>query len=238
MVGDMNTFGTTAPHIVCETGDKIIYPFSPPIFQSEVSQSFIDSLLHEGDKLTREKDDWRDSLAGNMKYGGSYIYKEEFTLKAEKYLLQYLDRFLNTIEKQFGPNQVNRLKEKSCFTLGSRRQASQTDKGKIALDTIWINYQNKHDFNPPHTHKGILSFVIFCKIPKNIFNDSAVTNAPDHGKIMFQHGESMTKLMGNLYPVKPYEKLMFIFPANLNHYVPSFWTDETRVSVSGNFIVV
>jgi hypothetical protein len=29
-----------------------------------------------------------------------------------------------------------------------------------------------------------------------------------------------------------------MFPAQLNHFVPSFWTDETRVSVSGNFIVV
>ena len=101
MAGEMNTYNTTAPTLECETGDKIIYPFSPPIFQSEVSQSFIDSLLHEGDKLTREKDDWRPKLAGNMKYGGSYVYTNEFTIKAEKYLLKYLDRFLHTINKNF-----------------------------------------------------------------------------------------------------------------------------------------
>jgi len=237
MEGEMNTFNTTAPTLECATGDKIIYPFSPPIFQSEVSQSFIDSLLYEGDKLTKEKDDWRPKLAGNMKYGGSYIYSNEFTIKAEKYLLQYLDRFLFTITKAFGPEQVTRLVEKPNFAMENRQLTGGHD-GKIALDTMWINYQKKHDYNPPHTHKGVLSFVIFCKVPQKIFEEPAVSNTKDQGKIIFQHGESMTRLMGNLFPVTPYERLMFMFPAQLNHFVPSFWTDETRVSVSGNFIVV
>jgi len=30
---------------------------------------------------------------------------------------------------------------------------------------------------------------------------------------------------------------MLIFPAGLKHYVPPFWTDHTRISVSGNFIL-
>jgi hypothetical protein len=75
-------------------------------------------------------------------------------------------------------------------------------------------------------------------VPQKIFEEPAVSNTKDQGKIIFQHGESMTRLMGNLFPVTPYERLMFMFPAQLNHFVPSFWTDETRVSVSGNFIVV
>ena len=236
MAGEMNNFVTNSPTIKCKTGDNIIYPFSPPIFQSEVSQKFIDSLLNEGDKLTREKDDWRHKLAGNLKHGGSYIYNNEYTKKVEKYLLNYVHRFLNTITETFGPAQVERMMEKSNFS--KEEQRLPESESRIALDTCWINYQKRYDFNPPHNHKGVLSFVIFCKIPNNIFKEQAVSNSPEAGKILFQHGENNNKLMGSLFPVRPYEKLLFIFPSSLNHFVPAFWVDETRISVSGNFIVV
>jgi hypothetical protein len=44
--------------------------------------------------------------------------------------------------------------------------------------------------------------------------------------------------MGNEFPIKPYEDLMFIFPAELRHFVPTYWVDAERISVSGNFVVV
>ena len=67
MAGEMNNkFVTTVPKLVTKTGDNILYPFSPPIFQSEVDPNFIKDLLDKGNELTREKDDWRDKLAGNL----------------------------------------------------------------------------------------------------------------------------------------------------------------------------
>ena len=44
--------------------------------------------------------------------------------------------------------------------------------------------------------------------------------------------------MSTCYPIKPYENLMFLFPAELEHYVPAYWVDAERISVSGNFVVV
>ena len=231
MAGDMeNKFVTTGPKLVTETGDNILYPFSPPIFQSEVDQKFIEDLINEGNKLTREEDDWRDKLAGNMKYGGSYIYKDDFILKTEPYLLTYIERFLDKITDNFGEKQVARLMDVQT----DRRERKN---GTMRLDTMWINYQHKHDFNPPHTHRGVLSFVIFCKVPKNIFKEQAVSNSADAGKIMFQYGEQSHPLVGTLFPVEPYEGLFLVFPANMNHLVPSFWTDDERISVAGNFVV-
>ena len=58
------------------------------------------------------------------------------------------------------------------------------------------------------------------------------------GEIVFQYGEKMTELMGTEYPVQPYDNLMFIFPNTLKHYVPSYWVDAERITVSGNFVVV
>jgi len=227
----MNKFFTTAPHRITSHGDKLIYPFGPPIFQSEVDSNFIKDLLDTGSKLTREEDDWREKLAGNMKHGGSYIYKEEFILKAEPYLLTYMERFFDDIIETYGMKQIDKLMDVQV----DRRQRRD---GKLRLDTMWINYQHKYDFNPPHTHRGALSFVIFCKVPKRIFTEQAVTNSKDAGKILFQYGEQTHPLTGSLFPIEPYEGLFLVFPANMNHFVPTFWTDDERISVAGNFVVV
>ena len=104
--------------------------------------------------------------------------------------------------------------------------------------TLWINFSQKHDYNPTHTHTGVLSFVIYCKVPPEIFKVQADSNAKKAGQILFHYGDSITKLMGSEWPVTPYENLMFIFPNELEHSVPPYWVDAERISVSGNFILV
>ena len=229
----MNKFITNVPNFETEDGDKLLYPFSPPIFQTEVDTNFTKELIEEGRKLTKEEDDWNPRLAGNLKYGRSYHYKEDYLLKVEPYLKTYVERFFNGLYSQFG--QDNKMIERLLEIQHDRRKLRQ---GNVRLDTLWINFSQKHDFNPPHTHKGILSFVIFCQVPKEIFEVQADSNTQRAGEILFQYGEPITKLMGNEFPVKPYENLMFIFPADLSHYVPAYWVDAERISVSGNFIVV
>jgi len=226
-------FKTNIPNFETENGDKILYPFSPPIFQTEVDTNFTKELIEEGRKLTKEEDDYNFKLAGNLKYGRSYHYKEDYLLKVEPYLKTYVERFFNGIYSQFGPH--NNMVERLLEVQHDRQQHKQ---GNVRLDTLWINFSQKHDFNPPHTHTGILSFVIFCKVPEEIFEVQADSNTQRAGQIHFSYSEPITKLMGSEYPVKPYENLMFIFPATLKHFVPAYWVDKERISVSGNFVVV
>jgi len=35
----------------------------------------------------------------------------------------------------------------------------------IVLSNLWCNFQKKYEFNPPHDHSGVFSFVVFIKIP-------------------------------------------------------------------------
>ena len=226
-------FNTNVANFKTEDGDKILYPFSPPIFQTEVDSNFTKELLEEGRKLTKEEDDWNPKLAGNLKYGRSFHYKEDYLLKVEPYLKSYVEKFLNGIYSQYG--QDNKMVERLLQVQHNRRQRRN---GNIRLDTLWINFSQKHDFNPPHTHTGILSFVLFCKVPEEIFKLQADSNTQRAGEIHFSYGEPITPLMGNEYPVQPYENLMFIFPAALKHFVPAYWVDAERISVSGNFVVV
>ena len=226
-------FNTNVPRFETEEGDNILYPFSPPIFQTEVDSNFTKELIKEGRKLTKEEDDWNPRLAGNLKYGRSYHYKEDYLFKVEPYLKSYVERFFNGIYAQWG--QENKMVEKLLSIQHDRRQQRQ---GKLRLDTFWINFSQKHDFNPPHTHTGILSFVIFCQVPEEIFEVQADSNTQRAGEIHFQYGEPISKLQGCEYPIKPYENLMFIFPAELRHFVPAYWVDAERISVSGNFVVI
>ena len=229
----MNKFITNVPNFETEDGDKILYPFSPPIFQTEVDSNFIKELIVEGRKLTKEEDDHNFKLAGNLKYGRSYHYKDDYLLKVEPYLKTYVERFFNGLY-QMGGNDYQGVKN----LLDIQHDRRELRQGTVKLDSLWINFSQKHDFNPPHTHNGILSFVIFCQVPEEIFKVQADSNTQRAGEINFLFGEPITKMMGSEYPVQPYENLMFIFPAKLKHYVPAYWVDAERISVSGNFVVV
>jgi hypothetical protein len=224
-------FVTNSPHIKTENGDKIVYPFGPPIFQTHVDPNFTKELIEEGRKLNIQEDDWNPRLAGNLKYGRSFHYKNDYLLKAEPYLLLKVEDFFNGMTSQFGEKIVNSVMSKHV-------DRHKTTNGKLTLDTLWINFSQKHDYNPVHTHTGVLSFVIYCKVPPEIFKVQADSNAKKAGQILFHYGDPISKLMGSEWPVTPYENLMFIFPNELEHSVPPYWVDAERISVSGNFIVL
>ena len=225
-------FYTNVPHFNTENGDKIIYPFSPPIFQTIIDKKYTVDFLEEGRKLTKKDDDWNHKLAGNLKNGRSYHYKEDYLLKMEPFLISYVEKFFNGLYEQYGQNYdgINKLMN----VQDGRRQYRN---GNLRLDTMWINFSQKNDFNPPHTHSGILSFVLFCKVPQEIFKEQCDSNAQRAGELNFQYGEQITPIMGNEYPIKPFENLLFIFPNELKHFVPSYYIDVERISVSGNFIL-
>ena len=42
------SFNTNVAHFNLSEDDKILYPFGPPIFQTEVSNKFCDELITEG----------------------------------------------------------------------------------------------------------------------------------------------------------------------------------------------
>jgi hypothetical protein len=227
------SFETNVPKHITEDGDQILSPFGPTIFQTEVDSNFTKELIEEGRKLTKE-DDYNPKLAGNLKYGRSYHYKDDYLLKTEPYLKTYVERYFNGLISQYGNLYEKFIKD----LLKVQHDRRQHRFGTLRLDSLWINFQQKHDYNPPHNHSGVLSFVIFCKVPKEIFQVQADSNNQNAGNIVFTYGNKITPLMGCEFPVKPYENLMFIFPNELMHYVPAYWVDEERISVSGNFVVV
>jgi len=112
----------------------------------------------------------------------------------------------------------------------------------LYLDTAWVNFQKKLEFNPSHNHEGILSFVIFVKIPYNEQTEKdtapgSLSNSSCSGQFEFQYTNSLGQICHyRLSCNNELENTILIFPSKLMHSVyPFFSSDDYRITVSGNF---
>ena len=119
----------------------------------------------------------------------------------------------------------------------------KVDRTNWRLSRLWVNYQKKYEFNPPHIHDGSFSFVIFVKVPylmQDEVNNKSVrgSNMPRAGVFSFQYTNIFGEVREAAQPVdKTYEGRIFLFPSVLIHQVFPFYTsDEYRITVSGNII--
>lgn len=113
---------------------------------------------------------------------------------------------------------------------------------------IWVNIQKKHEYNPIHKHKGLVSFVYYVKIPYSMseektfpsIRDSNTNNLPAFSFIYPNHSyyESLSAVGEHKILIdKSYEGKMLLFPSALQHSVTPFHTsDNYRISVAGNIV--
>ena len=111
----------------------------------------------------------------------------------------------------------------------------------FCLSDFWVNFQKQHEFNPPHNHGGIWSFVVWVKIPTDFREQhalpfSASSNMPKASDFEFQYTTMLGDITGSNYVLdKKSEGQMLFFPAKLLHSVfPFYECDKERVSISGN----
>lgn len=112
------------------------------------------------------------------------------------------------------------------------------DAGYV-VDRLWVNFQKKHEFNPPHDHVAAMSFVIWMQVPytldeeEKIFNQARRNQA---GKFGFLYTDTLGKIQDVTLPVdKTWQGKIALFPGSMYHWVSPFYTsDEFRISVAGN----
>lgn len=161
-------------------------------------------------------------LAGNI--------KKEFTITKSK---SHVDRLLQPYISEF---------DKSFNYLGT---LSPLDIScPLAMGPMWVNFQEKHEFNPPHTHSGVLSFVIWISIPYNIKEEKLKSPGAESinslaGSFSFHYTNSLGRIWHqHIEADNTMENNLLLFPAELNHSVAPFYTsDNYRISVSGNYVL-
>ena len=155
---------------------------------------------------------------------------------AESYdLVDEEDYFFNEVLK---PVSLRYISENSHVNNFQSNHISSED---ICLNKFWVNYQYKTEFNPMHIHTGIISFVIWLKIPtdgeeQHNLSISKNSNTPSASDFSFAYSDIIGNIQSYQIQLSPKDNgLMMIFPASLNHQVyPFYECDKKRVSISGN----
>ena len=187
-----------------------------------ISDDVPENLLARLKKIVNEKNLEKHNmdLAGNI--------RKEFKIpKALGYFEGYIIDLCKKYDEEF--NYVKTIKV--------TKQAHP-----FFLESMWVNFQKKHEFNPPHDHSGIYSFVIWMQIPTSYEEQKklpicAESNA--HGSISnfgFHYTNSVGRVSQFFYNMeKEAEGYMIMFPSEMKHEVfPFYENDGERISISGN----
>ena len=177
------------------------------LFKSKISEESLKKILKKSNKKVR----YNKNLAGHI--------DEEFVFPTDvlsKYLTPYFE----------------------AYTLGaSKFYSEKTFKNKYIEMTgkASVNYMKAGEFNPPHHHTDDFSFVLYLKIPKALKKEHEKHDGTSTGPggIEFQLGDDRPFTNSSSY-FFPKEGDIFIFPANLKHFVYPFKSKGDRISISAN----
>ena len=188
-----------------------VLQWGPCIVHLKISEEFQQKLLKGAEEARKQKKDFRSNLAG--------IIKEEYSYENRADYVDEIAQFLTVYDEAYQKFKNEKYKVKPEYL----------------LNALWVNFMKKNEYNPPHDHSDYLSFVIFLKVPEEITKEQKdfVGNSAGPGSLSFLYGDGNRQSI-TYQSVKPDERDIFIFPAWIKHYVAPFYSDVTRISVSGN----
>ena len=188
-----------------------VLQWGPCIVHLKISEEFQQKLLKGAEEARKQKKDFRSNLAG--------IIKEEYSYENRADYVDEIAQFLTVYDEAYQKFKNEKYKVKPEYL----------------LNALWVNFMKKNEYNPPHDHSDYLSFVIFLKVPEEITKEQKdfVGNSAGPGSLSFLYGDGNRQSI-TYQSVKPQDRDIFIFPAWIKHYVAPFYSDVTRISVSGN----
>lgn len=156
----------------------------------------------------------------------------------------YNHALAGNIEKQYFLNKSFSIMEPFLSRMASeytKKWNYYPKEDGYKLQSLWVNFQRKHEFNPLHAHNSVMSFVCWMNVPysiENEFNLDSVKNSRAKAASIFQF--VYTDIMGRIchedfFVDKNWSRRIVMFPSKLHHQVYPFYTsDDFRISISGN----
>ena len=210
-------------------------PQTIPWLEIELKDDIIKHLwksIEEGEKNAK---DMKSTLAGNISKSFSLTDKNNY------FSTEVLMPLCNYYERRAPNNTKDAMSTPPAFDEDGNPIIPCAST--LFLDSLWANYQYKHEFNPAHHHSGAFSFVIWMKIPydsldqkKEKFLDGTKEESKQPGVFYFEFINMFGEITHSIYEMSPEsEGTMLFFPSKLRHGVHPFYScDEKRVSISGN----
>ena len=200
-----------------------------PILKTQLPTDIYNSVMSEVKEIEKDgsPNKWNHRLAGA-------IEREYELIKSRSSLVPFL---IDMAKHHPTPHALS-----SHVTVSSEIEYEI----EYEVDNIWVNFQQKNEYNPIHNHSGDLSFVLWMEIPfkysdeckvKNVVNSNSSQNASAFQFLYTDVLGDITKF--HFYVEKGWEGRMLMFPAKLYHSVNPFQTsDGYRISISGNLGIV
>jgi hypothetical protein len=223
-----------------ETNDNLrFFPLSPNfaymLAPTPISiKPLIDKKVNEIKADFSKQKPYNEYLAGHIDHEYELDYPPEF----HEYLGYLFSKFCDTAPF------IQTLK------------SSMSQDKEFILDIPnhgWINFQQKHEYNPMHVHDGILSYVLWYKIPYTIEDETkyGAGSKEGGGRVIVDGDVDLRRNVNGqfefIYPIdvnvssqiipvdKSWEGTIAVFPSNLNHQVYPFYTsNDYRITMSGN----
>lgn len=193
--------------------------FGPYVAHYKIHPELLEGLLVRGEKS--RPGSGNSNLAGIMEDQRGYSQEDKkwFIEHFQPYIDDYVEASSLYSGQQIDYNNPNNRISK-----------------KFTLIDLWINYMKENEQNPEHSHGGMLSWVMFLKVPdleEERRNYKGKSYGP--GGVTFHYGEHQNPTWAqHSYGYMPEIAGLWIFPAQLRHQVMSYKTPGERISVSGN----
>ena len=195
-----------------------------PLLKGKLDSSSIEYLWQRIEEAAEINKDARSHLAGNI---SESIYLED---KDNYFYENILKDICRTYIDTYKGNMPS-----------ARNSFEPFDICRLLLKDFWVNSQRETEFNPTHNHGGVLSFVIWMKIPTHWKEQyelpfSKGSNTPTSSDFQIMYTDVCGNVSGFRLPMSPeMEGEILVFPSTMIHQVYPFYNcKEDRVSISGN----
>jgi len=197
------------------------------VMEGKLPEETIDDLWKLIEEAKKEPDEMKSELAGNI---SSSLRLDPSSPLVKNFVQNIIPLYIEHTIKSYGiPHRLNMKEDQSW-----------------GLKSFWVNFQKQNEFNPPHDHDGVYSFVIWMKIPTSfaeqrelpIARDSNATNVISN--FAFHYTNTEGRVCQFAYNMeKEAEGYMVMFPSDMKHEVfPFYENDGVRISISGNLELI
>ena len=193
------------------------------VVEGQLPEEVVDNIWKVVNEAREQPEDMKSELAGNI---SSSIRLDSQSPLLKNFVQEIVPSFMKSHMEAYGPPWRITMREGERFN----------------LESLWVNFQKKHEFNPPHDHSGVYSFVIWMQIPTSYAEQKkldicANSNADNHiSNFAFSYTNTLGKISNFAYNMeKEAEGYMVMFPSSMLHQVfPFYDNDGERISISGN----
>tara|TARA_R110002126_G_scaffold117508_1_gene257303 strand:+ start:1720 stop:2358 length:639 start_codon:yes stop_codon:yes gene_type:complete len=193
------------------------------VVEGQLSEDVVDNIWKVVNEARDNPVDSKPELAGNI---SSSIKLDRNSELLKDFTGETIPAFMQQHMEAYGPPYRMAMKEGEQFY----------------LESLWVNFQRQHEFNPPHDHAGVYSFVIWMQIPTSYEEQRKLpiaveSNADNHiSNFAFSYTNTLGRVSTFAYNMeKEAEGYMVMFPSAMLHQVfPFYENDGERISISGN----